>query len=109
MKHIFSAVMDTVWLVCLYFGLVHQVEGALNIGLFLVGVMFVFSFFLLSPDIEKAISKTPAWAMARSVAFDLAALGLLLWHGWIWTAIALAWSATIAFGSWSKNRVRREA
>lgn len=48
MKRLFATFIDTAWLAGLYFGLVHGVEGALNIGIFLTWFMFVLSFGLLN-------------------------------------------------------------
>lgn len=104
MKRIFAIIIDTVWLAGLYFGLVHEVQGAMNIGLFLTWFMFLMSFGSLIPEVGNKIGEIPAWAIARSMSFDVVAIALLAWRGWMLTAAAVAWTAFAGFGAWAKNR-----
>ena len=100
----FSAVIDTLWLAALYYGLVHGVDGALNVGLFLAWLMFALSFGVFIPEAGEEIGEAPVWAIARSVVFDIVAVALLAWHGWMITAAAVAWTTIIGFGAWSSSR-----
>lgn len=109
MKRLFSIVIDTVWVVCLYYGLVHGIEGALNVGLFLTWFMFIVSFGLFSKEVAETAGEIPVWAIARSLIFDLAAIGMLAWHGWIITAAVATWACMIGFGAWASNRKGKAA
>jgi len=109
MKRLVAIFIDTAWLAGLYFGLVHGIEGALNVGIFLTWFMFVVSFGLFDKQVASETGNIPLWAISRSVAFDLAAIAMLVWHGWIITAIAATWACVIGFGAWSQQRKRRAA
>ncbi len=109
MKRIFSTTVDTIWIVALYYGLVHGVDGALNLGLFLTWFMFVVSFGSFIPDVNDKIGEIPRWAIARSLIFDCAAIALLAWHGWMFTAAAVTWTAFAGFGAWISSRKERTA
>lgn len=90
-RYVVYAVMT---IVCLWFGFVAGVNGALNVGLFLVWLQFVISLLNLSTEIRtKAIaqvarSRNPLEPIPLFFVLQLIIIGLLVWNGaWI-TAIA---------------------
>lgn len=109
MNRIFATTIEVIQVAGLYYGLAHGVEGALNIGLFLAWFAFALSFGALSSEVGKKIGEIPTWAVAKSLAFDCAAIALLAWHGWMLTAAAVTWAALITFGAWMNNRKEQAA
>lgn len=94
MKFIRYALLNGLMFGALYFGLVHNVEGALNLGLFMVWGCIVLAF--LAPFAIKAaiklrkpeegpwdIASVPGWFDGL---FDLTIVAMLAWHGYAWTA-----------------------
>lgn len=73
----------------LWFGLVEGVQGAQNVGLFVIWVMSVMSLFFGIGDVAKAVAKkgfsAPYWF---DVLFDLFIVGLLTWHDCYWSGAA---------------------
>jgi len=93
--------LDVIWLVCLWFGLFHGVNGALNIGLFMAWLMFVCSFFLIKEEVaDDVMKKKRAWQIWRSTAFDVAGIAMLVWSGWWFTSVAVSWAAIVNAGAW---------
>jgi hypothetical protein len=91
------AIPNALFGVALYFGVVEGVQGAANIAQFFIWFTFAISFFCLSDDSVKRLRANGASTIPASLdlSFDLAALALLLWYGWIFSAIAWAVRITI--------------
>ncbi|MCB8748351.1 hypothetical protein LHU53_15730 [Rhodoferax sp. U2-2l] len=86
------AIPNALFGVALYFGVVEGVQGAANIAQFIIWFTFAISWVSLSDAFVRRVraegpSPIPA---SLGLSFDLAALALLLWYGWIFSAIALA-------------------
>lgn len=100
-KALISTIVDVIWLACLWFGLFEGVDGALNVGLFISWLCFFSSLVLYNKkSAREVMDAKPAWSIARSCAFDIAATLMLIWADWWITGIAVTWAAIMVSGSW---------
>lgn len=74
---------NAVTIACLWFGYREHIEGALNVGLFLVWVHAIVGLCYVAPSIKKVIrergSVIPIWL--QLLAVEIPILALLVWHG----------------------------
>ena len=78
------------FLACLWLGTVGKIDGAANVALLWVWIGFVSGFVALSDDAVRAYQAkgpppAPDWI---DVPLDVAAIVLMAWHGWMWSAAA---------------------
>jgi hypothetical protein len=82
-------VLNVIVACLLWFGLVEGVQGAQNLGLFIVWVLAVMSVFFVTDDVAKAVAakgfSAPYWF---DLLFDLFIVGLLVWHSCYWSGSA---------------------
>jgi hypothetical protein len=87
-------------------GLAYDVEGALNISLFIAWAISLLSLVFLSEEFQKKVfeeqpkSAVPAWF---DTCFDLVIIGMFVWYGAIFTAIAYSIHLILVIG-YRKNR-----
>lgn len=95
MKRAMSA---AIWLITnlamgfiLWVGIVDGIDGARNLGLFLVWAISILSITMLIPAVQEEISKKGR-SIPRpiNIMFDFAIACFLAWHGYIVTSIAYA-------------------
>ena len=88
-KLIYWAFMST-FIACLGAGTVLDINGAANIALFHVWMSFVFSFAMLSNKTVLVVQAKGPFAAPRwlDLCIDTYAVLLMLWYGWIFSAIA---------------------
>lgn len=83
-------VYNTIFGAALYFGLVKGIEGAANLAQFYIWFCFAISLGTLPDAVLQAIRKrgnpsVPGW---MDPVFAVGAISTLVWHGWIWAAVA---------------------
>jgi hypothetical protein len=76
------------FLTALWFGTVEGNQGAANLAVFYAWFVFCVSLFAASDDVAREVQAKgkPPVPMWIDTSADLAALGLMLWHGWMLTA-----------------------
>lgn len=88
-KKLRSIAISATLVAALYAGLFMGVNGALNVGLFIVWSAFVLSLFCLSTTMQKSMAEKerpfPGWF---SVSVDIAALAMLAWSGYMLSSAA---------------------
>lgn len=74
----------------LYFGLVLGVDGAARLAQFWVWFAFVASWGVMSDDVVRKVQEAggPAVPIWVNVLTDIAAIVVLVWFGWVWSAVA---------------------
>ncbi len=86
------AIINAAFGAALYFGIVFGVTGAANVALFYAWLSFVLSWGALSDDLVRKFQagRSPTVPVWLDVWVDVAAIIFMVWHGWLWTAIAYA-------------------
>lgn len=96
---------------CLVAGLVYDVQGALNIGIFATWALLLFSCAYARTDLLTKLAKSykwpdvPAWLDAL---FDCAVLALLVWHGRWYSGAAYLAHFIIVQSSFIRIKAMRE-
>lgn len=96
--------LNTIFALCLYFGLYENIDGARNVAIFIAWFCFSVSLFALHEDVINSIkSKGRSVPVFVDVTFDLSVIFALVWSGWIITAIAYVIHAMIIFSAHEKE------
>lgn len=100
------------FLACLVAGLVYDVQGALNIGIFATWALLLFACAYARTDVLTKLAKidkwpydVPAWLDA---IFDCAVLALLVWHGRWYSGAAYLAHFIIVQSSFIRIKAMRE-
>jgi hypothetical protein len=99
-------VINGIFAYCTVMGLMYGVEGALNLSLFIAWAISLLSLAFLSDEFQKKVfeeqpkSPVPAWI---DTGFDLFIIGMFVWYGAIFTAIAYSIHLILVLG-YRKNR-----
>jgi hypothetical protein len=103
MKSLRWALWNALFAVLVWLGLVEGVEGARNLTIFLVWVLFVLSLFALQKDVIKEMAdKPPSVPRWIDFTYDAAVLALIVWQGsWV-LGIAYAIHMLAIAGMWSE-------
>ena len=81
-------------------GLVYNVDGALNVGVFMIWFGAVLSPLLVNDTAARMYAEDPLRAPSAVVAVTWAFIaGLLVWYGYMWTAVAGIVSAILVEAS----------
>jgi hypothetical protein len=77
-------IVDGVMAATLVAGLIFGIQGAMNIGLFIVWLLFLVSFLSRFPGVADAAAghkDYPGVYRVAEICFDVAIVLLLIWHG----------------------------
>lgn len=90
MRKVKWAVINSIFLAMILMGTIGNIEGAQNVAVLWVWIIFVISFGYLSKKVREEVIKSgthvmPAWA---NYAVSIPCLALMAWFGWYWTSAA---------------------
>ena len=109
--------VNGIFAVCLYHGLINEIDGALNVALVLAWVSIVFSLFLFIDSIADKVKAemkekgryslpVPYWAM---FLFDISIVGAFAWFGYFVVASLYLVQLIAVLGFYNENQPVRLA
>ena len=102
MKVIRYVVGNGLFVYLIYLALWQEIQGAQNLLVFIVWFMGVTSLATLSEDVRRKIAEkgisVPRWV---DVSFDLTVTCVLVWHGWIFSALVYLFNLMLVQNMWS--------
>ena len=104
-------IANGLFFLALWFGLVYDIKGALNIGIFMVWFAFVVSLFTGSKKIKEALIKNknyPSVPMWLDVLFDMTIVILLIWFARWYSGTAYIIHAMVNYAVHKDVEKRRE-